>query len=847
MLWAVSAHSTTITKLTNGANGAEANGSSINPSVSADGRYAVFESTASNLIDGDLNNSSDIFLVDTANGTIQRISEPAGGGDASGSSNNPSISANGQFIVFESFAPNLVANDTNNAVDIFIYDRLSQSLERVSVASNNTEGNSHSFSPSVSADGRFVTFYSISSNLAAGDNNRAVDVFVRDRNSGETRIVSTDSNGNPGNMASWQPVISADGQFIAFSSNASNLVSGDTNGVQDIFLYEMSSTNITMLSKANDGTPGNALSAYPAISASGDYVVFESDASNLVSGDGNGLTDVFVADVLQSSVTRISITTDGGDSNAPAYQPRISQDGRFVSYYTYASNIVQPDPNDVEDVFLYDQHTGAIDMITRTAAGEPSNGSSFTAALNSDGLYVITSSLASNFDPADTNDLEDIYLFDRGTINTPPVANAGNDIDIVLGTTAHLDGTASSDPDGDSIISYQWQMVSAPAASSLGYWTSALATPSLVPDLPGTYIISLVVGDGVSLSVTDEMFINVSQNLPPSALATADTTEGYAPLTVSFDGSQSSDPEGSALQFNWSFSEGATSTEVSPVHVFSTPGQYNILLTVTDPLGNTDQAVIPITVLSVNQVPVINDLTVTPESGPAPLTVSLSAIVVDPENDSLSIVWDLGDGTVVHDTTNLTHTYYNKGTYNGTVTVSDGQSTAHESFVVSVGDGFNMKKPYIDMHIHHRKPYRSKFRLKTRFELDATPAANDPVRVIINDVTVLDKKLDEFKEVIPGIYYYREKYTYVVLDLKNDKLQLSKRHFSMTSDNFAQQAMLRLVIGMNTAAQDVRLFKKNRCDERHYQLNQYDDSNVDEAQCPVTTIKTAHRHKHHYH
>lgn len=845
MAWAVSGYSVTITKLTNSTDGTDANGGSFNPSVSADGRYAVFESTASNLVNNDLNNNSDIFLVDTENGTIQRISEPTSGGDANGSSNNPSISANGQFVVFESFAPNLVANDTNNAVDIFIYDRIAQSMERVSVASNNTQANSHNFSPSVSADGRFVTFYSISSNLVSGDNNRAVDVFVRDRTTGETRMISTNANGNPGNMASWQPVISANGQYIAFSSNASNLVAGDSNNVQDIFLYEMATGNIAMVSKDNSGTPGNALSAYPAISASGDYVVFESDATNLVSNDGNGQTDIFVADVPHSSVTRISVTTDGGDINAPAYQPRISQDGRFISYYSYASNIVQPDPNNVEDVYLYDQSTGAIEMLTRTMAGEPSNGSSFTAALNDDGRYAVTSSLATNLDVTDTNGLEDIYLFDRGATNTPPVAAAGSDINIVLGATATLDGTASADPDGDTLVSYQWQMVSTPATSSLANWTSSSATPSLVPDVPGTYVVSLVVGDGLSLSIADEVFINVSQNLPPSAVAVADITEGYAPLAVSFDGSQSSDPEGEVLQYSWSFSEGATSTDVNPVYVFSMPGQYNVLLTVTDPIGNTDQAVIPVTVLSVNQPPVISNLAVTPDSGPAPLHVTLSVNVADPENDPLSIVWDLGDGTVVSDNTDFTHTYSNQGTYSGSVTVSDGQSTVSESFVISVGGGFNIKKAYMDMQIHHRKPYRSKLQLGTRFEINTAPTTDESVRVMVNDVTVFDQKLGDFRKVKPGVYFYREKYSFAVLDLNNDKLHLSKRHFLLTDKTIEQQAIIRLAIGANTAVKKIRLFTKNRCDEHHYNHSQYEYQTGDEVQCPVTTIKTAHGRKHH--
>ena len=831
MTLSVTAQAVTITKLSNSTGGADANAASVNPSISDDGRYVVFESTASNLVANDNNLSSDIFLVDTANGAIERISQTASGLDANGASNNPAISGNGQYIVFESFASNLVANDSNRVIDIFMYDRVAGAMERISVDSAGVQGNSHSFSPSVSADGQVVAFYSMSTNLATGDGNRAIDVFVRDRSAGVTDIVSVDSGGNPANMASWQPVVSANGQYVAFSSNATNLVSGDINNAQDVFLYDRMDGSITMISRTADGTPANGLSGYPAISANGEYVVFESDATDLAVNDTNGLTDIFAADIQLSTVTRISTTVEGLDSNAPSYQPRISRDGRFITYYSYASNIVAPDLNDVEDVFIYDQVTGIKEILTRTMNGDQSNASSFTAALSADGRYVATSTLASNLDPMDTNDLDDVYLFDRGIVNTPPVANAGNDLDIVLGTAATLDGSASSDPDGDAIVSYQWQLTSAPAASGLSGWTSADVAPVFLPDTDGTYVISLIVGDGIAQSAADDIFINVSQNLPPTAVATADVTQGYIPLTVNFDGSQSMDPEGATLQFNWEFGDGAMSSEVSPIHVYTSAGNYNAVLSVTDNLGNTAQAIVRISVLSINQPPVISNLSVSPVSGVAPLTVTLSIAAMDADNDALTISWDLGDGTIINNVTSFSHVYLSAGIYTGSVTVSDGVNSASESFVVNAGSGFKIKDTHIKMQINHRKPQRSKFKSWSSFEIDRLPTADDQVALLLNDLEIMRMPFNQFQEIRSGLYVYKDRQLFVKLDFNESQLHVLKRRFLIAEPELESSSNIRLQLGDLNAVDDVVLHSNKHCQKHRY-------GNRDGGDCPVTTIKT---------
>lgn len=831
MTISATAQAALVANLSTASDSSNGNAASFNPSISSDGRYVVFESTASNLVAGDGNLSSDIFLVDTVNGNIERISKNGAGQEANGASNNPVISGNGQFVVFESFASNLVSGDTNRSIDIFMYDRLSDTMELISVDSAGTPGNSHSFAPSVSADGQFVAFYSMSTNLAPGDSNRAIDVFVRNRSLARTDVISVDVNGYPANMASWQPTISADGQYVAFASNATNLVAGDNNNVQDIFLYNRLNGTLSLLSKAADGSPANGASGYPAMSGNGNYIVFESDASNITSNDGNGTTDVFVVDLQRTTATRVSSTENGLDSNAPAYHPAISQDGRFITYYSYASNIVTPDLNDVEDVFIYDQVTGNKDILTRTMNGEQSNASSFSASLSADGRYVALSTLASNLDPMDTNDIEDVYLFDRGIVNTPPLANAGGDIDVVQGSSVTLDGSASSDPDGDVITGYQWRLESAPATSGLSGWTASADVVVFTPDSVGTYVISLVVSDGIAQSPADEVFINVSENLPPSALATADITEGYAPLSVQFDASQSTDPEGGTLLYDWDFTDGATASSASPLQVFSLPGIYDVQLTVTDNVGNTSQSTLRITVLSVNQPPVINSLTVTPTSGAAPLTVNLSLVASDADHDILTTTWDLGDGTVLSDTESATHVYQSPGIYTGMVTVSDGVNNVSKSFVISVGGSFEIKDTRIKLHINHRKPQHSKLKSWTRFAIDTMPSADDSVALILGDLEIMRLPMASFREIRQGLFVYKDRQLFVKLDFNDSHLSVLKRTVSAADFPMDAPLNIRLQIGDITAMEDIVLHGFTHC-RRH------DDDSEHAANCPTTIIKT---------
>jgi hypothetical protein len=338
-------------------------------SLSADGRYVAFQSAATNLVSGDINNKLDIFVRDRQTGTTTRISKSSAGAEGNGDSTYPSISSDdGRYVAFQSAATNLVAGDgdTNGKTDIFVRDRNTGSTYLVSKNSGGVEGNGDSGNPEISADGRYVTFESAANNLVTGDTNSVTDVFVRDRTTGTTTRVSRDSAGVQGNGLSLDPSISDDGRFVAFGSAATNLVSGDTNGERDVFVRDRQTGTTTKVSKSSAGVAGDALSGTPSISADGRYVVFESTATNLVSGDTNAKFDVFVRDRQTGTTTRVSKSSAGAEGNDFSYYSDISSDGRYVAYQSFATNLVAGDTNAKFDIFVRDRQTGTTYLVSRS-------------------------------------------------------------------------------------------------------------------------------------------------------------------------------------------------------------------------------------------------------------------------------------------------------------------------------------------------------------------------------------------------------------------------------------------------------------------------------------------------
>jgi Tol biopolymer transport system component len=287
------AHGTT-ERVSLGPRGVQGDFSSIEPSISVDGRFVAFFSYATNLVLGDTNRKAEGFVRDRQTGTTERVSVGSGGAQDNGISGPPSISADGRFVAFASVATNLVPGDTNGTADVFVRDRLTGTTRRVSFGPGGVQGNDHSAGGSISADGRFVAFVSNATNLVPGDTNGTTDVFVRNRQTGTTRRLSLGPGGAQGDGQSSVASISADGGFVAFQSEATNLVPGDTNDGDDVFVGDGLTGKTRRVSLGSGGVQGNGNSITPAISADGRFIVFGSSGTNLVPGDTNGQNDVFV-------------------------------------------------------------------------------------------------------------------------------------------------------------------------------------------------------------------------------------------------------------------------------------------------------------------------------------------------------------------------------------------------------------------------------------------------------------------------------------------------------------------------------------------------------------------------
>lgn len=347
------------TELMSAAFGGPANGSSGYPDVSADGRYVVFESDASDIVPGDSGLHTDIFLRDRTGGWVKRISE-AGGVEGNGFSYTPVISDDGAYVAFVSAASNLVPGDTNGFVDVFLYDVAHDSLIRITEGPGAVEANSDSYLPSISADGMKVAFASSASNLVDNDSNSADDVFVYTREDGSIQLVSRAGDGTAANGPSSAAEVSASGATVAFVSAASNLVDGDDNNKWDVFVANLelapatTDSYVKLASTSSEGVIGNG-DAWGSISLNedGSVVAFTSAATNLVANDGNGVDDVFVHFLKTGETRRVSTASDGTEGDLASEGPRLDATGEKVVFGSYATNLVDDDTNSSRDVFLH--------------------------------------------------------------------------------------------------------------------------------------------------------------------------------------------------------------------------------------------------------------------------------------------------------------------------------------------------------------------------------------------------------------------------------------------------------------------------------------------------------------
>jgi len=380
--------------------------------ISADGRYVVFESEASNLVADDFNGWTDIFIRDRELNTTTRVSVSLAGGDANAPSLTPSISADGRYVAFHSAASNLVAGDTNWEWDIFRRDLQLGETVRVSVSVDGGDSNDDSQGASISADGRYVAFLSKAWNLVPGGSSRDANLFVRDMSLEETVLASVAWDGGAAETGCWGLTISGDGRHVAFVTTSDNIVNDDFNGILDVFVRDLD-LGVTIRASVNRfGGDADQTSVRPSLNFDGSHVAFNSTATDLVEDDTNGVDDIFVRFLGDSPYThRVNLSSQGDQTvDVASWGAHISPGARFVAFASDAENLVDADTNGVSDVFTHDRWTGTTRRVSVDQSGNQADDWSDSPSISSDGLLVVIRSFATNLVASDTNGVEDIFV-----------------------------------------------------------------------------------------------------------------------------------------------------------------------------------------------------------------------------------------------------------------------------------------------------------------------------------------------------------------------------------------------------------------------------------------------------
>lgn len=406
----------TIERVNVATDGREADAQAAYPRLSDDGRIVTFVTAAANLVANDSNEAFDVFIRDRVNGTTISPSVPLEAPeDGWRMTLDHAFSGDGRWVIFESSA---LQTHAPVGYDLFAYDMNEESTTRL----NSEYANKPYRSINVSADGRWIVFTSDANNLVEGDTNTCPlylevgscpDVFLLDRETGDTSRISMGFDGTQANAPSFGAMISLDGSTILFSSDASNLVSDDTNASTDVFVYERVAGVLSRVSLGADGQEAEeSLSGSygGTMTPDGKVIAFTSAASNLSAGDTNGRSDAFVRNLTTGETTRVSLATDGSEGNHNSFNPQISADGRRVVFVSAATNFMLEDTNFGWDIFMHDLDSGTTTLVSQAADGTPGNAGSETPVLSPDGHLAAFVSRADNLVSGDTNQAADVFV-----------------------------------------------------------------------------------------------------------------------------------------------------------------------------------------------------------------------------------------------------------------------------------------------------------------------------------------------------------------------------------------------------------------------------------------------------
>jgi hypothetical protein len=380
-------------------------------SVSSTGRFVAFASRAPNLVDGDTNGDSDVFVRDVVAGTTTRVSVGADGRQSNADSSHPSITPDGHLVAFQSVAWNLVPGDVNGASDVFLRDLSHGTTTLISRDQLGSQGNALSELPAISADGKSVAFDSFASNLVAGDDNGVQDVFVKRLSDGSVQLASLTWEGQQANNNSRAASISDHGTIVAFMSAASNLTSQpDVNGADDVFVRDLSAATTELVSSDPDGNYVEAESTTPSISADGGLVAFDSNGPILPPVSG---FHVYRRELATGTTAIVDLQLDGQPSTAYSVFGALSSTGRFVAFISNSRMLVTGDTNGAMDVFVRDMSVGRTIRVSVSSTGQQGNresSSSEVPAISAAGRAVAFYSTATNLVPGDTNGAQDAFL-----------------------------------------------------------------------------------------------------------------------------------------------------------------------------------------------------------------------------------------------------------------------------------------------------------------------------------------------------------------------------------------------------------------------------------------------------
>lgn len=390
------------------------NAPSSAPRVSADGRWTVFVSAASNLVPNDTNGVADVFVADRLAGTLRRVSVDANGAQLVRASSHPAISGDGRFVAFDCAQDGIVPFDSNGNDDVYVHELATGVIELASIAHFGGASNGDAVRASLSFDGSIVVFESQGTDLRVAGSNGAVQVWLRDRALGATQLVSVDASGQPSTTSRFG-CVSADGTSVVFGSADGALVAGDTNRAIDVFVRDLVAGATERVSVSSTLVQGDGACQLDAsISATGRFVAFASSSTNLVAGDTNGATDVFLRDRALGTIARVSVAGASTPANGVSFAPVVSADGAFVLFTSTATNLLGGDTTSDSDVYLRDVANATLELVSRTPAGLAGDGPSGVASMSSDARAVAFQSAASNLAGVDDNGVIDVYGVDRG-------------------------------------------------------------------------------------------------------------------------------------------------------------------------------------------------------------------------------------------------------------------------------------------------------------------------------------------------------------------------------------------------------------------------------------------------